>query len=956
MPTSRDSLQQALERGFINKDSEATLHYRPQLLLNNNDQQVLPTILQELNTCQEFFISVAFITESGLAMLKTALHELLLKGIKGRIITSTYLNFNKPKIFKELMKLKNVEVRVTDINGFHAKGYYFKHQEHSTFIVGSSNLTGNALKKNYEWNVKLTTLENGELISNFHNQFQDIWNAANILDINWIESYEKYYKEIQIDSKVFKVAETATANPLSEILEIKPNAMQQVALKEIADLRATGAKRGLVISATGTGKTFLSAFEIRAFQPKKLLFVVHREQILKKAMSDYKKIIGGKDEDYGLFTGTSKEVNAKYLFATIQSIAKDSVLNAFDPQEFDYIIIDEVHKAGAASYLRLLNYFEPEFLLGMTATPERTDDVNIYEIFDYNIAYEIRLQAALEEDMLCPFHYFGITDYEVDGELIDDVTDFKYLVSDERVEHVLERVNYYGYSGEKLRGLVFCSSKKEAYELAKLFNEKGYKSRALTGEDNQEIREQAVEELENGTLEYLFTVDIFNEGIDIPMVNQIIMLRQTQSSIIFIQQLGRGLRKHNAKEYVTIIDFIGNYKNNYLIPVALSGDNTLNKDNIRRNTVDMKLIKGISTVNFEEVAKQRIFQSITNTNMSTFTKLREAYFQLKDRIGKQPKLMDFIKHNSIDPLVLTKDVKSYYEFLKKAKEPIPNLSQVESKMLRFLSVEIMNGKRIHELVLTQLLLNQLEVSKEEFIIRLEALGIPIKEETIKSVEKVLDFSFFTELVVKRYGYHPFIVIENDNYKLNLDVLTPEMKQEVEDIINVGFYNAGKYNHHENLTLNEKYSRKDVCRLLNWKSDMSSTVYGYKVENNTCPLFITYHKDDALSTSVHYGDELVTPELLKWYSKPSRYLTSKEIQNIIYAKENEIDVHLFVQKEGSEGTDFYYLGKLIPIIESAQQEIVKDLAGKDVNIVSINFEIKNSVKDSIYQYLKNEVVN
>lgn len=951
-----NELKKSFERGFFNKEVDAHLHYRPQLLINNDEQQVLPTILQELNNCQEFFISVAFITESGLTMLKTTLYELMLKGIKGRILTSTYLNFNKPKIFKELLKLENVEVRVTDIEGFHAKGYFFKHEGYSTFIVGSSNLTDNALKKNYEWNVKLSSLDNGELISNFHNQFEGLWGKSNELNEKWINEFELYYKEINFDNNIFKVAENMVNNPLSKTLEIEPNAMQQVALKEIAALRESGAEKGLVISATGTGKTYLSAFEVRAFQPKKLLFIVHREQILKKAMSDYKKIIGGLDEEYGLFSGTSKDVNAKYLFATIQSISKAEVLNAFKTDEFEYIIIDEVHKAGADSYLRVINYFKPKFLLGMTATPERTDDVNIYAIFDYNIAYEIRLQAALEEDMLCPFHYFGVTDYEIEGKLIDDLTDLNKLISFDRVNHVLERVNYYGYSGEKLRGLVFCSSKTEAYELAGLFTKRGYTSVALTGEDSQQRREAVVNELEAGTINYIFTVDIFNEGIDIPMVNQIIMLRQTQSSIIFIQQLGRGLRKHKVKEYVTIIDFIGNYKNNYLIPVALSGDNTLNKDNLRRNTVDMKFIKGVSTVNFEEIAKQRIFDSISKTNMSTFKKIKEAYIQLKERIGHQPTQIDFIKQNSIDPLVIVKDSKSYYGFLKKAKETVVDFSELEEQILMYLSIEIMNGKRVHELLLLKYFLENDEIEKVDFIKMLNKMEIRHDEGTLNSMEIVLDMSFFTDGTANRYGNTPVMNLEGTTYKANIDLSNSQFKEAVLDIVEVGLYNSQKYSKLEKLTINEKYSRKDVCRLLNWKSDMSSTVYGYKTENNTCPLFITYHKNDELSTSVHYGDELLSPNLLKWYSRTPRDFSSQEVQKIIYAAEKNIEVFLFIQKEGAEGTDFYYLGEVLPIINSAKEEKVKNIKGLEVKGVSINFEIKQQVNEPIYQYLTNEVVD
>ena len=482
----------------------------------------------------------------------------------------------------------------------------------------------------------------------------------------------------QITSNVLQVNEEYLTNPLADSLSIQPNKMQTAALEQLKSLRATGAKKGLIISATGTGKTYLSAFDVRNFAPKKMLFVVHREQILKKALQDYRKILGGHEDDFGILSGNSKDIHAKYLFATVQTLSSNRHLQQFAKDEFDYILIDEVHRAGADSYLAIINYFEPEFLLGMTATPERTDSFNIFELFDYNIAYEIRLQAALEEEMLCPFHYFGVTDYEKDGEIIDDASTLQHLVSNERVHHILEKINYYGYSGKQVRGLMFCSSKEETHALSAALNEQGLKTIALTGDNSQAEREDAITKLERYEFEYILTVDIFNEGIDIPFLNQIIMLRQTQSSIIFIQQLGRGLRKHDTKDYVTIIDFIGNYKNNYLIPIALSGDQSMNKDNVRRKTVNTNYIQGVSTINFEEIAKKRIFDAIDNTNLSTLKTLKESYSEVKNRLGRIPTMHDFIEQNSLDPEVIIGYSNNYYDFLLKMKEEIPSLTDYET--------------------------------------------------------------------------------------------------------------------------------------------------------------------------------------------------------------------------------------------------------------------------------------
>lgn len=377
-------LNNSLSWAFINHEQESLDKYKPKLLVNNTETSnyVLTPLLEELDHCRSFIFSVAFITESGLATLKSHLADLKTRGITGKILTSNYLNFNHPKIFKELLKITNVEVRLTDLSGFHAKGYVFQHEGYSTIIMGSSNLTAAALKSNYEWNVKLTSFKYGGLLEQFQSEFEKVWNNAVPLTDKWIDAYQILFEEVlKANQKNHNVLPLIPEVPQTLFSSISPNKMQQSALRNLKDLRRSGEHKGLVISATGTGKTYLSAFDVRNFAPDRMLFIVHREQILQKAMIDYQRIIGGKDSDYGILSGTSRDLDAKYLFATIQTISKSSTLSGFDPESFDYILIDEVHKAGATSYLKIIDYFKPKFLLGMTATPERTDDFNIYELF-----------------------------------------------------------------------------------------------------------------------------------------------------------------------------------------------------------------------------------------------------------------------------------------------------------------------------------------------------------------------------------------------------------------------------------------------------------------------------------------------------------------------------------------------------------------------------------------------
>ncbi|MBT2570036.1 DEAD/DEAH box helicase [Planococcus sp. ISL-110] len=957
------NLEDSIYKGFIDQTKPSGERFKPTLLINNvkTNETVLNSITEELDSCQSFLFSVAFVTESGLATLKTHLSDLHQKGIKGRILTSTFLNFNQPKVFKELMKINNVEVRLSSMKGFHSKGYIFSHDTHQTLIVGSSNLTAQALKVNYEWNVKLSSHENGELVSHFYQQFEEVWENAHSLTEQWITRYEQSYVPIEYRKELVNVAEfpeVYTENPVEEAIHIKPNKMQKAALQEIKAVRESGNDKGLVISATGTGKTYLSAFDVRDFAPKRMLFIVHREQILQKAKADFIRILGGMEKDFGILSGNLRETDARYLFATIQTISKEETLRQLDPQAFDYILIDEVHKAGAKSYQKVIEHFQPKFLMGMTATPERTDDFNIYELFDYNVAYEIRLQEALEEDMLCPFHYFGVTDVEYEEGVIDEATAFSKLITEERVDHLLQKVDYYGHSGEKVRGLMFCSRKEEATKLSEELNRRGLKTVALTGQNSQEERILQVERLENDIIDYILTVDIFNEGIDIPSVNQVVMLRQTQSSIIFIQQLGRGLRKHGSKEFVTIIDFIGNYKNNYLIPVALSGERSHNKDNIRRRMKDTSYIKGISTVNFEEVAKNRVFSAIKRSNLSDMKILREAYIELKNRIGKIPQLQDFIHNNSIDPLVIVQKYTTYHQFLLKLKEIDPLVNVYEEQVLTMLSLEILNGKRLHEILLLELLLENDQVTMQAFKQSIRAHNCSVDPETLASVQRVMDLSFFNQGSQKKYGNKPLVVFGPTGIEFNEEIQesierNPSFKAMLTDIVMSAKELSKSYRCDKSLTLYKKYTRKDACRLLNWTSDESSTIYGYKTKHGTCPIFVTYHKNDEVESSVAYTEGFISPEIFTWSTRSNRTLESAEVKTIIRAAENNIDLHLFIKKDDDEGGDFYYLGQAFPDKTSVEQALMKDKNSKDIPVVHMQLALENTVESKLYHYISSE---
>ncbi|HDE2724640.1 TPA: DUF3427 domain-containing protein [Staphylococcus aureus] len=953
-----NDFNQSLHKGFIDKHISHKGNYTPKLLVNNKNEKVLSTIIDELQKCETFYFSVAFITESGLASLKAQLLDLSNKGVKGKILTSNYLGFNSPKMYGELLKLKNVEVRLTDIAGFHAKGYIFEHKDYSSMVIGSSNLTSNALKVNYEHNVLLSTMKNGDLVDSVKSEFDLLWQKSTPLTEQWINSYKESFEYRSLE-KLAEVEQTQMllADKVKKSVEIVPNLMQAEALRSLKAIRDKAKDKALIISATGTGKTILCALDVREVNPNKFLFIVHNEGILNRAKEEFKKVLPIKnDSDFGLLTGKHRDVDAKYLFATIQTLSRDDNFKQFDENEFDYIVFDEAHRSAASTYQRVFNYFKPKFMLGMTVTPERSDELSIFELFDYNIAYEIRLQAALESDILCPFHYFGVTDYVHQGIKEDDVTKLRYLTSDERVNYIIQKTDYYGYSGEILQGLIFVSSKKEAYDLADKLSSKGIKSVALTGDDSVNYRQIVIEKLKEGKINYIITVDLFNEGIDIPEVNQVVMLRPTESSIIFIQQLGRGLRKSSNKEYVTVIDFIGNYKTNYLIPIALSGDQSQNKDNYKKFLTNNDSINGVSTINFEEVAKKQIYNSLDAVSLNQNKLILKAYEEVENRLGHMPLLMDFIQQHSIDPSVIFSKFSNYYEFLVRYKKIDTLLTENESKNLVFFSRQIAPGlKRIDSLVLEELLKNELtydELTYDELKNKMLNEVKDITEDDIDTSLRILDFSFYNAGIEKIYGSP---IIERNERMIRLsDAFTNALSNQtfnmfLEDLIELSKYNNEKYQKGKNgLILYNKYSREDFSKIFNWNKNGSSVIMGYMIKSQEMPIFITYDKHEDISDSTKYEDEFLSQDELKWFTKSNRTLESKEVQKILSHRAKGIKMYIFVQKKDDDGIYFYYLGTA-GYIEGSEKQ---DKMPNGSNVVTMDLALDKAVRDDIYRYLTN----
>lgn len=903
--------------------------------------KVLSSVVSAMDACDKFDLSVAFITMGGLHSLYQSFRNIQERGVKGRILTTNYRMFSEPDALKWFLDNTDIEVRICEEN-FHTKGYIFYNGNSVTALIGSSNLTDYALSENLEWNLKVSTRKDDKLTKSILVEFERMWASAVPLTYEWISDYRVRYELHHAAVNSIVPAE------LGEKKEIEPNLMQKEALDSLRNFRDNGKTRALIISATGTGKTYLSALDVREFSPKRVLFLVHNENILKASKESYQKVLGSK-YTYGFYTGNEKSPNSTALFSTIQTMHKRVEL--FSKDHFDYIVCDEAHRSTAKIYRTIVSYFHPKFMLGMTATPERTDDADVFAMFDYNIAYEIRLNTALEMGILCPFHYFGVSEINVEGKLIDDNALFSALTSDERIKNIIEKAEYYRPYGKKVHGLVFCSTADECVTLSNKMNDemrggRKYKTVSLTDKSTIEERKDAIRrvQLDDGDyLDYIFVVNIFNEGIDIPKINQILMLRPTQSAIIFVQQLGRGLRKtDDPNKSLIVLDFIGNYENNFLIPVALSGDRSHDKDNLRRFMMS-RYLPGCSTIGFEKVVEERILSNINRTNLSDFARLKSEYLLMKARLGHSPSLCDLLQGGSLDPVVVIDYAKNLNVFRIETEKKPTVLSEAENDILSFVS-SFVDGKRPHELTILSSIIEIGEVLIDNFS--------DMEQDSLESAISVLSGNFQTLKVKKKHPY--WDVLERKGNKLKI---RPWFKDALEnedfvylakDAIQCGLeINKRIYSKPDDFgfVLYEKYSRADVCRILNWDSDVNSSMFGYMIKNDQCPIFVTINKREDISSSTKYDEYFEDESVLNWMSKPSRTLQSPDVVKIINSPINGVKLLLFVKKSDSEGKDFYYLGQVDPVSSNAYQTTI---AGKSV--VRLPLYLKDPISEELYHYL------
>lgn len=910
--------------------------------LSNVNISFLNKIKSNLKKCKSFSFSVSFIKKAGLVLLEREIEEALDRGAKGRIITSTYQNFTDigslEQFYAWQKEYDNFECHLDyecfGDNGFHTKGYLFEYDDSIEFIVGSSNITRFALLKNFEWNVSLISKDNLDSYNDALIEFELIWDKTLELDTKLIEKYR-----LQLDYAIEKW-DMDYVNAMDA--KINPNSMQRKALRELRRYRDTGVKKALIISATGSGKTYLAAFDARNFGAKRLLYIVHRESILKDAKESFVKVFGA-ERTYGFYTGNENSLEADFIFATSNMLGRH--LDSFKKDEFDYIIYDEVHHVVAETGKKIFEYFEPEFILGLTATPERMDNQDIFTLFDQNVPFELRLRDAINNDLVAPFHYYGIRDQLVDYSSKDKMTIAKNIAEQNNIEFIKSQIEKYRKPGEKLKCIAFCTNIQSCRLMAEELYEEGYHTISLTGINDTGVRIKAFKDLqdENNLLEIICTVDILNEGVDIPQVNMVLFLRPTESQTVFIQQLGRGLRKYPGKDYVTVLDFIGNnYDRAVQIAMALGtlGKTTYMekaylKEMIRTNfeSLDIPEVK----IEIDDLSKEEIINFIDKTNFNSRVFLEKDYKNFKSYInnGSYPTHMDFLNSDvSPDLIRIIKSTfsgsknKSYYNFLKKIDED--TIPMFDDKQIAFINnmEDLLPLARLDEYLIIEQAIKENAIDLK----RIEGINEHITDKTLENAYNNL----------KSLG-----LVENNEIDLT-NIEDGEFKDYLLDNLNYGIvrYNREFGEYTGLFKLYRNYYKEQASRIMLKNGVLQKGTY---YEDDIAYIFAGIKKGEE--GRLNYKDKFINSKMFQWESIANVSESEKEHLR------NSKKVHLFIRKMESEDTvtlpyTYFGLGTFTNERDSYTEEDGKRHSTLLYDIVLddevpedyyIDFEIPNSVQ-------------
>jgi len=650
-------------------------------------EHVIDELMIEMETASSIYIMTSFVMESGVLLLEHPLKQALKRGAEVKLLAGDYLYVTQPEGLRACLAIdERMEVRLWRSQGvsFHPKAYLIQRRNgEGILIVGSSNLSRSALTYGVEWNLAMragaepityqlaldqfmkafyhphTIPVNLETVQQYEKEYEDYHQSHPYLIRTWTEQEAKDLMYIgksgEVSEERERIQEVTTA-----YLPISPRPAQRYALEELEKTLEEGYNKAMVVMATGLGKTYLAGFFGQRFN--RILFVAHREEILLQAQTSFHRIMP--ERSFGIYNGNQKAGDSDCVFASIYTLAMKQHREKFSPQAFDLIIVDEFHHAAAPTYQRILDYFQPAFLLGITATPDRLDGKDVYALCDGNIAYQIHFIEAIQKGWLAPFHYYGVydeTDYSQITWLGTRYAE-EELLAVQLKQEMAEKIYTAWEKYKQTRTLGFCSSIQQANFLAEYFRRMGINALSLHSRTLEMSRAKAIQYLNEEKLAVIFTVDLFNEGVDIPSVDTLLFVRPTESLTVFTQQVGRGLRLHEGKEFCTIIDLIGNYRNADLkLSLFATEDDRSHKYSTSRGHIEPKVPDNCTWE--ADLRVINLLTELARKKQPRKENLRDAYFQLKQELGRRPIYLELHLQGDINSREYRQEFKSYVGFL-----------------------------------------------------------------------------------------------------------------------------------------------------------------------------------------------------------------------------------------------------------------------------------------------------